>query len=111
MSARRPQLELLAIDFPGARLASRDEEFDYRIYRLDRPMMPGETRELAFRAGASRSASATRRRHAAGAQRHLPQQFRAGAGDRHGPLHLAPGPRDAAQIRLPPSCAGRGSRI
>ena len=42
-------LELLAIDFPGARLASHDERFKYRIYRLDRPMMPGETRELAFR--------------------------------------------------------------
>ena len=42
-------LELLAIDFPGARLAANDREFDYRIYRLDRPMAPGESRELAFR--------------------------------------------------------------
>jgi len=43
-------LNLLGVDFPGARLVSRDAEFDYRIYRLDRPMMPGETRTLAFRA-------------------------------------------------------------
>jgi ABC-type Na+ efflux pump permease subunit len=42
-------LDLQAIDFPGARLASHDREFDYRIYRLDRPMAPGETRDLAFR--------------------------------------------------------------
>ena len=42
-------LELLAIDLAGAQLASHDEEYGYRIYRLDRPMMPGETRDLAFR--------------------------------------------------------------
>jgi len=44
------QLALLAVEFPGARLASHDREFDYRIYRLDRPMAPDETRELGFRA-------------------------------------------------------------
>jgi aminopeptidase N len=44
------QLKLLAVDFPGARLAARDEEYDYRVYRLDRPMAPGESRVLAFRA-------------------------------------------------------------
>ncbi|MGZ8347956.1 MAG: ABC transporter permease, partial [Allosphingosinicella sp.] len=43
-------LKLLAVQFPGARMVSRDEEFDYRVYRLDQPMQPGETRELAFRA-------------------------------------------------------------
>lgn len=42
-------LKILAIDFPGARLASDDARFDYRIYRLDRPMAPGETRTLSFR--------------------------------------------------------------
>ena len=42
-------LDLLAVDFPGARMVSRDPDYDYRIYRLDRPMMPGETRDLAFR--------------------------------------------------------------
>ena len=42
-------LKLLGLDFPGARMMSRDAEYEYRIYRLDRPMMPGETRELAFR--------------------------------------------------------------
>jgi aminopeptidase N len=42
-------LDLLAVDFPGARIVSRDPDYDYRIYRLDRPMMPDETRELAFR--------------------------------------------------------------
>jgi len=41
--------QLQAIDFPGARLASHDEDYGYRIFRLDRPMAPGETRELAFR--------------------------------------------------------------
>lgn len=43
-----PNLELLSIELPGARLVSRDAEFDYRIYRLDRPMAPDESRELAF---------------------------------------------------------------
>jgi hypothetical protein len=39
---------MLAMDFPGAKLASHDEEFGYRIYRLDQPMAPGETRQLSF---------------------------------------------------------------
>jgi ABC-2 type transport system permease protein len=43
------ELKIKAIDFPGARLASEDKEFGYRIYRLDRPMAPGETRALTFR--------------------------------------------------------------
>jgi ABC-type transport system involved in multi-copper enzyme maturation permease subunit len=42
-------LELLSVDLPGARLERNDERFDYRIYRLDVPMQPGEARILAFR--------------------------------------------------------------
>jgi hypothetical protein len=42
------ELELLGLDFPGARLVSEDRPFGYRIYRLDRPMAPRETRRLAF---------------------------------------------------------------
>lgn len=42
-------LELLSVDFPGARLERNDQRFDYRIYRLAVPMKPGETRWLAFR--------------------------------------------------------------
>ena len=41
-------MEVTRIDFPGARLASHDEEYGYRIYRLDRPMAPGDTRRLSF---------------------------------------------------------------
>ncbi|HJS09785.1 ABC transporter permease/M1 family aminopeptidase [Sphingopyxis sp.] len=42
-------LKLLAIDFHGAQLASYDEKFEFRTYRLDRPMAAGESRELGFR--------------------------------------------------------------
>ena len=41
-------LELLGLAFPGARLRSDDKEFGYRIYALDSPMRPGETRTLSF---------------------------------------------------------------
>lgn len=41
-------LELLGLAFPGARLRSDDKEFAYRIYALDAPMRPGETRTLSF---------------------------------------------------------------
>jgi ABC-2 type transport system permease protein len=41
-------LELLGLAFPGAKLRSDDKEFGYRIYALDAPMQPGETRSLAF---------------------------------------------------------------
>lgn len=44
-----PKIEMLAIDFPGAKLAFNDETFGYRIYRLDRQMAPGESREIGFR--------------------------------------------------------------
>jgi ABC-2 type transport system permease protein len=42
-------LALLHLDFPGARLERDDEDFGYRIYRLDAPMQPGEERAFAFR--------------------------------------------------------------
>ncbi|HEX8483398.1 MAG TPA: M1 family aminopeptidase [Allosphingosinicella sp.] len=42
-------LHLVDLDFPAARLERNDEAFDYRIYRLDSPMQPGEARSLAFR--------------------------------------------------------------
>ncbi|HEX8307204.1 MAG TPA: M1 family aminopeptidase [Allosphingosinicella sp.] len=41
-------LELLRLDFPGARLRMDDEEYGYRIYTLDTAMQPGETRALSF---------------------------------------------------------------
>ncbi len=44
-----PGLDLVDLDFPGARLERRDEAFAYHVYRLDDPMRPGETRTLAFR--------------------------------------------------------------
>ncbi|UGB46306.1 hypothetical protein LQ772_03120 [Frateuria edaphi] len=43
-----PALELVGLDFPGARLERDDEAFGYRIYRLDSPMRPGEVRSLTF---------------------------------------------------------------
>jgi ABC-type Na+ efflux pump permease subunit len=42
------ELELLGLDFPGARVISNDPTFGYRIYRLDRPMAPGDTRMFTF---------------------------------------------------------------
>lgn len=47
---RRPSrdVKILNLGLAGARLASDDREYGYRIYRLDRPMAPGETRELTF---------------------------------------------------------------
>ncbi|HET9640357.1 MAG TPA: M1 family aminopeptidase [Allosphingosinicella sp.] len=41
-------LELLGLAFPGAKLRSEDKDYGYRIYALDTPMKPGETRTLAF---------------------------------------------------------------
>ena len=43
-----PQIETQNMVLAGAKLASLDEEFGYRIFKLDRPMAPGETRELVF---------------------------------------------------------------
>jgi hypothetical protein len=42
-------LEIKSLALEGARLASYDKEFEYRIFRLDRPMAPGETRQFNFR--------------------------------------------------------------
>jgi ABC-type transport system involved in multi-copper enzyme maturation permease subunit len=42
-------VELVGLDFPGARLELDDEAHGYRIYRLDEPMRPGEARALGFR--------------------------------------------------------------
>jgi hypothetical protein len=41
-------LELTDADIAGARLVVDDGAFDYRIYRLDAPMQPGEERVLTF---------------------------------------------------------------
>lgn len=41
-------LELLGLAFPGAKLRSEDKDYGYRIYALDRPMQPGESRTLSF---------------------------------------------------------------
>jgi aminopeptidase N len=42
------QMDVVNIAFPDAKLVSHDEKFGYRIYRLDRPMAPGEARSLSF---------------------------------------------------------------
>ena len=42
-------LELLALDIPGARVLRDWPRFNYRIYRFDRPLAPGETRPMTFR--------------------------------------------------------------
>ena len=41
-------LELTSAGVAGARLVVDDAEFDYRIFRLDSPMRPGEERVLTF---------------------------------------------------------------
>jgi ABC-type transport system involved in multi-copper enzyme maturation permease subunit len=41
-------LELTSATLAGARLSFHDEKYDYRIYRLDHPMQPGEERLLTF---------------------------------------------------------------
>lgn len=41
-------LELLGLAFPGAKLRFEDKDYGYRIYALDAPMQPGETRTLSF---------------------------------------------------------------
>ncbi|MGX9720540.1 M1 family aminopeptidase [Stenotrophomonas acidaminiphila] len=39
---------LASIELGGARLTTHDEELGYRIYTLDRPMQPGEERDVTF---------------------------------------------------------------
>ena len=40
---------LVSIDFGGAELTKHDAPLGYRIYRLERPMQPGEVREVRFK--------------------------------------------------------------
>ena len=42
------ELDLISATIDFARLILEDAEYDYRIYRLDRPMQPGESRLLTF---------------------------------------------------------------
>ncbi len=44
-----PSVRLERLEFGGARLIRDDARLGYRIYRLDRPMQPGESRTLDFR--------------------------------------------------------------
>ena len=46
--AMRDDKALLAADLGGATLERHDAELGYRIYRLDRPLAPGEEREFRF---------------------------------------------------------------
>ncbi len=41
-------LKVDALTIDGASLSTDDRRFNYRIYRLDRPMQPGESRTLTF---------------------------------------------------------------
>ncbi|WP_248785822.1 hypothetical protein, partial [Escherichia coli] len=41
-----PQVKILAVDVPGARLAMDDAKNKYRIYRFDTPLAPGATTTL-----------------------------------------------------------------
>jgi aminopeptidase N len=43
------ELKLIAMDFPGARLVTNEQDYGYRIYRLAQPMALGESRELRFK--------------------------------------------------------------
>jgi hypothetical protein len=43
-----PETELLETDVPGATLESNDAEFQYRIYRFETPLAPGEEVRLTF---------------------------------------------------------------
>lgn len=45
---RNRDLELVALDLPGARLERDFPPFAYRIYRFAKPLQPGETREMRF---------------------------------------------------------------
>jgi len=46
---RDRDMKLVALDVAGARLVRDYPRFAYRIYRFDRPLLPGETREMRFR--------------------------------------------------------------
>jgi hypothetical protein len=40
--------EFLKMDLAGARLASDDKKFQYRIFRIDKPLAQGATTPLTF---------------------------------------------------------------
>ena len=40
---------LVSVDLGGGELVQHDKELDYRIYRLEQPMQPGEQRQFRFR--------------------------------------------------------------
>ena len=40
--------QYLSLELAGARLVSNDKRFNYRIYRFDKPLAPGETASLTF---------------------------------------------------------------
>lgn len=44
----QPDLEVTRLDVEGGRLAREWKEFDYRIYRFDTPLQPGERRTVRF---------------------------------------------------------------
>jgi aminopeptidase N len=44
-----PDIELLSLTIPGAKLVMEDKDNNYRIYRLAQPMAPGATSTLDFR--------------------------------------------------------------
>ena len=44
-----PDVQFLRLDVAGARLASDDKKFGYRIYRFDKPLAPGASTALTFR--------------------------------------------------------------
>lgn len=43
-----PDVEVAALELPGAELTHTDEELGYRIYRLAKPMQPGDSFELKY---------------------------------------------------------------
>jgi hypothetical protein len=45
-----PDLNMLSLTVPGAKLTRDYPRFNYRVYTFDRPMAPGEKREISFSA-------------------------------------------------------------
>jgi hypothetical protein len=43
-----PGLKMISLDVPGARVAKEFPEYNFRIYRYDKPMAPGERRAIRF---------------------------------------------------------------
>jgi aminopeptidase N len=44
-----PETKLTSVTVPGAKLVSNDTDFQYRLYRFDRPLAPGATGTMQFR--------------------------------------------------------------